>query len=104
MNREACLQWVGSAFHVELGETRRIGLRLKEVKDKGSNGTIEQFSLLFEGEEGDVYLQQNSYRIVHEHLGPQIWLIVPIGNENGHYVYEAAFSMMKSVREEQADE
>jgi hypothetical protein len=100
MSQEGFVQWVGSAFHVELGDARRIRLRLKEVKDKGSNGTIEQFSLLFEGEEGDVYLPQNSYRFVHEHLVPEIWLIVPIGKENGHYVYEAAFSMMKAVREE----
>lgn len=97
MNQASSLQWVGSTFYVELSSARRIGLRLQQVKDKGSNGTMEQFSLLFEGE-GDVFLPQNSYRVVHEDLGPELWLLVPIGKENERYIYEAAFSTLKEVQ------
>lgn len=85
---------LSESFTVRLSAEVSEELRLMELAERGSNEGYEQFSLLFQG--GDErFLPQSLYEINHPRIGTEHWLLVPIGKNDGGYVYEAAFNVSK---------
>lgn len=70
-----------------------LSLTLEEVKDSGSNASIEQFSLLFKGPVESA-LPQGMYQLQEERIGTVEWFLVPVGKETDAYLYEAIFSLL----------
>ncbi|RTE08540.1 DUF6916 family protein [Paenibacillus whitsoniae] len=86
-----------SSFQLPTSLGEPLILKVKEVKDKGSNDMIEQFSLLLEGPL-NVPIQQGLYELLHEKLGSVQWLLVPIARGTEGFVYEVVFNLLKSTQ------
>ncbi len=85
---------LSESFTVKLSTEESEVLRLRELADRGSNEDYEQYSLLFQGR-GERFLPQSLYEFNHPRIGTVRWLLVPIGRNDGGYVYEAAFNVSK---------
>ena len=84
----------GTTFLVHGATDEPLALTLTHVsKARGSNALAERepFSLLFQGPSG-VYLPQQIYRFEHEMLGTFEMFIVPVGQTESGFQYEAVFS------------
>jgi hypothetical protein len=94
LREEVFAQHLNTKFYVPL-EQRRVELELVKVAgDKSTLDKIEgvsRFVLYFQGP-GDFYLPQRTYRFEHDALGTLEIFIVPIGQRNNQYEYEAVFS------------
>jgi hypothetical protein len=73
-----------------------IQLKLVEVTEKKADGMQEMFSLLFCGAK-DKFLEQGTYDLEHETLGSVTLFLVPIGQDENGYRYEAAFNLLRST-------
>ena len=67
-------------------------LQLADVTDL-SNGRLEQFSLVFSGNDRP-WLGQGSYRLKHPAMGDHELFLVPIGPDAAGMRYEAVFSRL----------
>jgi hypothetical protein len=74
-----------------------------KVNDKGAAGPYEQFSLLFSGS-ADRFLPQGLYAVEHPSVGSALWMLVPVGEDENGYVYEAAFSIPKTSESSEREE
>lgn len=84
----------GSRFDVRLSKMEAHELKLVEVRDKGSVGPYEQFSLFLQGG-ANRFLPQGGYVLEHQILGELHWFLVPVGKTENGFLYEAAFSVRK---------
>ena len=82
---------MGTTFRVHASEEGREAVTLIEVKELGSSGPREQFSLVFRGGQGD-HLPQRTYRMEHEELGRMDLFLVPIGPDDEGMRYQAVFA------------
>lgn len=62
-------------------------LTVREFPDR----TRDPFQLKFRGDES-VLLHQRIHKLKHEVLGELEIFLVPIGQENGHIIYQAVYS------------
>lgn len=85
----------GGRFQVCNAPYDTLTLTLDEVKDRGSNASFEQFTLLFRGS-ADLPMPQGVYKLQEERLGIVEWLLVPVGKEADSYLYEAVFSLLRA--------
>lgn len=82
---------VGESFAIGVDESSStISLLLIEAKHKGADETQEQFCLYFKGDAA-CFLPQGIYSVKHESIGSQVWMLVPIGEDEQGYLYEAVF-------------
>lgn len=92
---EYFLPSVGSTFNVQLDDGGEFPITLFEATPlKGGNypgQTREPFQLKFRGEES-ILLHQLTHRLRHESLGELDIFLVPIGPENGNFLYQAVFN------------
>lgn len=83
---------VGSIFKAQTaGDV--VPLQLSEVKCGLSNPRVLQFSLFFKGPL-QPFLQQQTVHLDHDVLGGMDLFIVPVGQEETHYVYQMVFSRL----------
>ncbi|MGZ5049632.1 MAG: DUF6916 family protein [Methylobacter sp.] len=86
---------INSTFIALLDGGLEFSLTLAEVNHLPSypfpGKTREPFDLRFHGE-NSVLLHQMIHRLRHETLGELEIFIVPIGEEAGHYIYQAVFN------------
>lgn len=75
-----------------------IELELSEVKPYSTKPNeqpgLERFSIFFTGP-GDTYLPQRVYTLQHEHMGTFDLFLVPIGQNQRGFLYEAVFNYVK---------
>jgi len=82
---------MGTTFRVHASEEGREAVTLIDVKELGSSGPREQFSLVFRGGQGE-HLRQRTYRMEHEELGLIDLFLVPIGPDDEGMRYQAVFA------------
>jgi hypothetical protein len=71
-----------------------IALELVRVEDLGSDADQEQFSLIFRGP-SEVMLKQHIFALQHDVVGHLDLFLVPIGREDGGFLYEAVVNRWK---------
>jgi hypothetical protein len=81
----------GTKFLARLEDDARLELELISVTEIESPPTQEQFSLIFRGSH-ERWLVQRTYVLEHEQLGEHHMLLVPVGNEQTGYIYEAFYN------------
>jgi len=86
---------VGSSFWLLTG-AHKIELRLqraaKVMESEAARLKRNPFSLIFLGP-GSIFLEQKIYRVTHDTLtDPLDIFLVPIGKEDGGFLYEAVFA------------
>lgn len=74
-----------------------LDLELVEANRAEMSGG-ESFSLVFRGGK-DQFLPQGLYNLEHESLENGIIFLVPVGEDNDGYLYEAVFNRMKPENE-----
>jgi len=94
---------IGDSFLVRPEGQEALSLRLVKVVDKGAAGPYEQFSLLFSGA-ADHFLPQGLHGVEHPSVGSAHWMLVPVGQDENGYVYEAAFSIRKTAESSEREE
>lgn len=90
-------QHVGTKFRVALDE-KQIDLELVYVKGYPSTENerreMERFSAFFAGP-ANMFLQQHIYRLQHDRMGEFDIFLVPIGQNEEGFQYEAVFNYFK---------
>ncbi len=81
----------------DAGET--LTLVLKEVSEIKKSGSYESFSIEFHGPK-DALLKQGTYELTHDTLGTKTIFMVPVGEGDDRYEYQAVFSSMPQKIEE----
>ena len=81
-------------FRVQVDEANAVDLVLAEVSELKTLPGQEQFSIVFQGPL-ETFLAQGGRQLEHKEMGDFELFLVPIGqNENG-YQYEAVFNRLK---------
>ena len=98
LNQSDYAENLNTMFRVaEPGEPSEI--QLTTVNELKINGEQESFSLIFHGGK-DRFLPQGLYDLEHDSLGNSGIFLVPVGEQENGYLYEAVFNRMK--REERS--
>lgn len=85
----------GSVFQVMLANDQTFDLILESVEEKEkANDAFESFSLFFQGQK-NAFLPQNTYVLKHEELGLNEIFLVPIGEKETVFEYQAVFNLKK---------
>jgi hypothetical protein len=90
---------VGDRYRLHLDDSRFVTLELIEVTSLASatarktpgGARREPFSIVFRGSPEDC-LQQSTYQLEHEQMGTLDLFLVPIGQDEQGYCYEAVFN------------
>lgn len=92
---------LGTKFRIRLDDLEgapQVELELVEVVGyealAHARGDAERFSVFFHGA-GNFFLPQRIYRLEHEQLGENEIFLVPIGQDERGFRYEAVFSYFK---------
>jgi hypothetical protein len=89
-------KYVNTKFRLATEEP--IELELYEVKayltKPNEQSGLERFSIFFAGP-GDRYLPQRVYTLQHEHMGTFDLFLVPVGQDQRGFLYEAVFNYVK---------
>lgn len=92
---------LGTKFRIRLVELEgapEVELELVEVLGyetlSHARGDAERFSAFFHGA-GNFFLPQRIYKLEHEQLGENEIFLVPIGQVDGGFRYEAVYSYFK---------
>lgn len=80
-------------FKASLDGVNGVELELIEIRDSISTPRQEQFSLEFYGP-ADIFLPQQIYQIEHERIGAFELFLVPVGQGEHGFTYEAVFNRM----------
>lgn len=93
---------LNTKFAVRVSAPRPIELELVEVRGwalqpKEAQG-MERFSVFFYGP-GDIFMPQSTYTLEHERMGVFDIFLVPIGQDDRGYRYEAVFNYYKASDE-----
>lgn len=78
-------------FRASLGGPEGVELELVEIRDALSTPRQEQFALLFHGPP-DIFLPQQTYQMEHERIGTFDLMLVPVGQNQDGFDYEAVFN------------
>lgn len=86
---------VGSAFDVQLDGDFSFPITLIEATAlpicEYPDRTRDPFELKFQGDES-VLLHQLTHRLKHSALGNLEVFLVPVGQENGNFIYQAIYN------------
>jgi hypothetical protein len=94
LTRESFVPCLRQRFSINLPEVK-LTAELVEVKPLGQpfqEGAREPFSLLFEAGAAHGLLNQGTYSLVNEVLGEREIFLVPVGERDNCYQYEAIFN------------
>ena len=93
LNFESFAARLNTPFRVRQEEAGAVELQLIEVNDK-SIPRQEMFSLIFQGP-NQAFLPQRLYSIEHDQIGVFDLFLVPIGQDENGYRYEAVFNRLR---------
>ena len=95
---ESFSKHIDTKFRVQLEAPQPVELKLVEVRryTSGSNeqGGMERFSAFFYGPP-DIFLQQGMYPLRHEEMGDIEIFLVPVGQDERGFRYEAVYNYFK---------
>jgi len=87
---------VGDAFRAKVDDDTSVELELIEASQaKGDNRPDHAFSVVFRGPP-DHLLPQRTYELEHASLGSLPIFLVPIGQQETGFLYEAVFTRLDS--------
>lgn len=86
---------LNTRFRVATEGARTVEVELAQVRDLGSTEQQEQFSLIFHGPL-DRFLPQGTYHLIHDRMGELDLFLVPVGKEEGAFLYQAVFNRVKA--------
>jgi len=82
---------IDSAFRVRQVDGSVVVLVLVEAADRRSNPRQEQFAILFRGPR-EPRLEQQNYAMEHDRIGAFDLFLVPVGQDERGFSYEAVFN------------
>jgi hypothetical protein len=95
LTEEAFKQHLNTKFLVRVETPRPLELELVEVKGyeplPDEQRRMERFSAFFQGPP-DMLLQQATHTLEHEGLGEVLLFLVPVGQNEAGFRYEAVFN------------
>ena len=91
---EAFARSANTKFIVEFSSWKQLEIRLTQVSEKEESVLQEQFSLLFHGPI-DEFMPQGTYTLRHTTLGTFDLFLVPIGQNQEGFSYEAVFNLLR---------
>jgi hypothetical protein len=95
---ESFAKHLNTKFSVRADAPRPIELELIEVNGWTSRPEeekqLERFSVTFRGPE-DIYMEQHTYTLEHEHMGVLEIFLVPIGRDENGFTYQAVYNYFK---------
>ena len=98
LTHEALAKSLGTVFQVQVATDQTVELRLTEISDLKRSERQEGFAIVFSGP-NDAFLGQGTQLMRHEHLGHFELFIVPIGQDEDGYRYEAIFNRFRGPTE-----
>lgn len=90
-------QQLNTTYRIEMDVPQPVELELVEVKsyenkDKpGEQAGMERFSLFFHGP-AETFLPQRIYQVSHSQMGDMQLFLVPVGQNDRGFRYEAVFN------------
>ncbi len=93
LHQESFAACLNTDFQVIHEGVAVFALKLIEVANQARSPRQEAFSLLFHGP-AERFIQQGTYKLRHEKLGEFDLFLVPVGNNNGGFQYEAIFNRL----------
>jgi hypothetical protein len=91
LTQEKFSQQLNTSFEVRSESVDSVKLKLIEVKTISPNS--DAFSLLFVGSSAN-FLHQHTYKFHHAEIGNFDLFIVPVGQRDDGYIYQAIFNPM----------
>lgn len=85
---------LNQTFVIQLGDESILHLTLAEVSEFRESARQARFSLIFTGP-GETFLPQQVYSLHHEALGNFDLFLVPVGNEQDNFLYQAVFNQLR---------
>ena len=82
-----------SDFRVHLDSANIVEVRLVEVSELKKSARQEQFAIVFHGPLTP-FLQQQLYGMDHESFGDFELFLVPVGQDEAGFLYEAVFNRL----------
>jgi hypothetical protein len=82
------------SFTAELEDGSTCELILKEVTDEKETDRTRSFSLVFHGPKNK-FLEQKTYNIGNDDYGKENIFIVPVGETENAFFYQAVFNFLK---------
>jgi hypothetical protein len=89
--RDGFAENLNSAFQVLEGTPQEISLALTHVSELLTSPHQQTFSILFKGPL-EWFLPQHIYHLQHARLGELELFLVPVGQEQDGFVYQAVFN------------
>lgn len=86
---------LNSRFTLRLKEGGDITLELVHVSDIKDQGRFESYAIEFIGPK-EKFLEQSTYELTHDVLGTHAIFLVPVGEQERGFEYEAIFSHEKN--------
>jgi hypothetical protein len=93
LTRDAMAEYVNTSFVVLDAPTAQVTVQMTEVTPRRATPRQEMFSLMFHGS-ADRFLPQKMYKLRHERLGEFNLTLVPVGQDEQGFIYEAAFNRL----------
>lgn len=93
LNRDDYVENLNTKFGIA-GLGKHLEIELTTVNDLKGSGEQESFALIFWGGK-DRLLPQGLYDLEHDSLGSGMIFLVPVGEKDNGYLYEAVFNRMK---------
>ena len=82
------------SFNAELEDGSTCELILKEITDVKETDKTSSFSLIFHGPK-EKFLEQKTYRMGNDEYGKEHIFIVPVGETDDVFLYQAVFNFLK---------
>ncbi len=95
LHQETFAQCLQSDFRVVDLALNEFAIRLVEINDRKRIPHQEVFALLFHGP-SENFIQQGMHKLEHSQLGEIDIFLVPVGQDNDGFLYEAVFNRVIS--------
>jgi hypothetical protein len=96
LSHEGFAQHINTKFQVKIDDQRAVELELTEVSDLKLYPKQEEFAVTFLGPL-DMFLGQGLRSFAHEQMGEFELFLVPIGQDERGYNYEAVFNRLREA-------
>jgi hypothetical protein len=93
LTKENLSENLNTKFRLPLPDEKFVELELVKVLEHPSPAQQEMFSIFFSSSR-EFFLPQGTYRLEHERLGTSDIFLVPVGQDEGGFRYEAVFNRL----------
>jgi len=94
LTRETFARCLNTQFQIQDDAAHALALELIEVSETRAHAHNEAFSIVFRGPR-ETFLPQNTYRLHHDEIGTFDLFIVPIGQDQRGFYYQAVFNRLR---------